>query len=245
MWRCSAPVRRWRLWLGWVLFGDLVLRWIVESRVPADVPVQSPAMLNFFFDDVRRMAAGLPPNAEPNDAMQAAAELWRRLDSIGTIAFIVGALALAAAGIAIGLGRIEQTFRARNRVESLGLGGAAADRRGLGPDHRRDRVLGAVRIGPLLRAGPDRQLPVRARMEPADRDPRGSDRRSGQLRRGPAAHRHAPDHGDRDRGRRAARPVCPRSICRSTRTTNSVPWPSRSWRSWPACRPWSTASSPR
>jgi phosphate transport system permease protein len=74
-------------------------------------------MINFFFDDVRRMAAGLPPNAEPNDAMVAAADLWRRLDGIATVAFIVGSLALAAAGVAIGLGRIEQSFRARNRVE--------------------------------------------------------------------------------------------------------------------------------
>jgi phosphate transport system permease protein len=113
---CAAPALA--FWFGWSLFGDLVLRWIVESRMPADVPVQSPAMLNFFFDDVRRMAAGLAPNAEPNDAMRAAAELWRRLDGIGTVAFIVGSLALAAAGAAIGLGRIEHNFRARNRVES-------------------------------------------------------------------------------------------------------------------------------
>jgi phosphate transport system permease protein len=113
---CAGPALG--LWLGWLLFGDLVLRWIVESRLPADLPAQSSAMLNFFFDDVRRMAAGLPPNAEPNDAMRAAAELWRRLDGIGTVAFIVGALALAAAGVAIGLGRIEQGFRARNRVEN-------------------------------------------------------------------------------------------------------------------------------
>jgi phosphate transport system permease protein len=113
---CAAPALA--LWLGWLLFGELVLRWIVESRLPADLPAQSPAMLDFFFDDVRRMAAGLPPNAAPNDAMAAAAELWDRLDGIGTVAFIVGTLALAVAGVAVGLGRIEPDFRARNRVES-------------------------------------------------------------------------------------------------------------------------------
>jgi phosphate transport system permease protein len=112
---CAAPALA--LWFGWLLFGDLVLRWIVESRLPEDIPTQSSAMLNFFFDDVRRIAAGLPPNTEPNAAMRAAAELWRRLEGIGTVAFIVGSLALAAAGVAIGLGRIEQSFRARNRVE--------------------------------------------------------------------------------------------------------------------------------
>jgi phosphate transport system permease protein len=112
---CAGPALA--LWLAWVVFGDLVLRWIVASRLPVDLAEQSSAMLNFFFDDVRRMAAGLPPNAESNEAMRAAADLWRRLQGISTLAFSAGALALAGAGVAIGLGRIERDFRARNRVE--------------------------------------------------------------------------------------------------------------------------------
>jgi phosphate transport system permease protein len=112
---CAGPALA--LWLSWILFGDLVLRWVVASRLPSGVAEQSPAMLDFFFADVRRMAAGLPTNMEPNDAMRAAADLWRQLEGVSTVAFMAAALALAGAGIAIGLGRIERDFRARNRVE--------------------------------------------------------------------------------------------------------------------------------
>jgi phosphate transport system permease protein len=112
---CAGPALA--LWVGWLLFGDLVLRSIVASRLPPEVAQQSPAMLSFFFDDVRRLAAGLSPNSVPNDAMRAAADLYRRLDGIGTVAFIAGAISLAGACLAIGLGRIDTAFRARNRVE--------------------------------------------------------------------------------------------------------------------------------
>jgi phosphate transport system permease protein len=75
-------------------------------------------MLNFFFSDVRRIAAGLPPNGQPNEAMLAAAELYRNLNGIGTVAFVLGSLALAAGGVAVGLSRVNPSFRARNRVEN-------------------------------------------------------------------------------------------------------------------------------
>ncbi len=113
---CAGPALA--LWLGWQIFGDLVLQWIVSSRLPEGIAAQSPAMLNFFFADVRQLAAGLPTNVEPNEAMRAAADLYGRLDGIGTVAFIIGSLALAAAGALVGLGRIAPQFRARNRVET-------------------------------------------------------------------------------------------------------------------------------
>ena len=106
------------LWVGWSLFGDLILRWIVTSRLPDDIASQSPAALNFFFSDVKRMAAGLSPNAEPTAAMEAAAALYGWLDDIGTLAFFVGALALAISLGLIATGRIRSDFRARNRVEN-------------------------------------------------------------------------------------------------------------------------------
>ena len=115
---CAGPALA--LWFGWTVFGDLILKWIVTSRLPEDIASQSPAMLNFFFADIQRMAAGLSPNAEPNAAMEAAASLYRRLDGIGTIAFVIGALALAVSLALIALGRVDPEFRARNRVEKLG-----------------------------------------------------------------------------------------------------------------------------
>ena len=113
---CAGPALA--LWFGWTMFGDLILKWIVTSRLPEDIASQSPAMLSFFFSDVQRMAAGLAPNTEPSAAMEAAAALYRRLDGIGTIAFIIGALALAVSLALIALGRVDPDFRARNRVEN-------------------------------------------------------------------------------------------------------------------------------
>lgn len=105
------------LWAGWSFFGDLILRMIVTARLPEDVASQSPAALNFFFADVKRMAAGLAPNAEPTAAMEGAAALYGWLDDIGKLAFFVGAIALAVSLAIIAIGRIKSSFRARNRVE--------------------------------------------------------------------------------------------------------------------------------
>ena len=237
---CAAPALA--LWFGWLLFGDVVLRWIVESRMPADVPVQSPAMLNFFFDDVRRMAAGLAPNAEPNEAMDAAAELWRRLDAIGTVAFIVGSLALAAAGVAIGLGRIEQNFRAPGR--ELGLSGAAADRCGLDPDHRRDRVLGAVRSIRFFE-----RVPIANFLFGLEWSPQTAIREDQIAAAGSfgAVPLFTGTLLITCIAMLVAGPIGPLSAIYLSEyaPTTSAPPPSRSWRSWPACRPWSMASSPR
>ncbi|MGH1478358.1 MAG: phosphate ABC transporter permease subunit PstC [Geminicoccales bacterium] len=105
------------LWFGWSVFGDLILKSIVLSRLPADMADQSPAILNFFFSDVKRMATGIPPNTEPNAAMEAAASLYSRLNGIGTVAFVIGTLALAVSLALVAIGRVETDFRARNKVE--------------------------------------------------------------------------------------------------------------------------------
>ncbi|MEZ5933905.1 MAG: phosphate ABC transporter permease subunit PstC [Alphaproteobacteria bacterium] len=106
------------LWLGWMLFGDLILRSLITTRLPADVAGQSPAMLSFFFDDVRRLASGLAPSGEPSAAMQEAALLYGRFDQIGKVAFVAAALALAVGLALFAWRRIAPDFRARNRVET-------------------------------------------------------------------------------------------------------------------------------
>jgi phosphate transport system permease protein len=113
---CAGPALA--LWTGWSLFGDMIIQWIVTSRLPEDMSDQSQAMISFFFTDVRRVAAGLSPNAELTPAMEAAADLYRRLDGIGTVAFLIGTLALAIGFALVALGRVAPDFRARNRVET-------------------------------------------------------------------------------------------------------------------------------
>jgi phosphate transport system permease protein len=112
---CAAPALV--LWAVWGLFGDFFIRSIITSRLPEEVTAQSSAMLNFFFSDVRRLAAGLPVSGEPSPTMRAAADLYRSFNGIGTISFVAGTLALSLGGLAVGLSRIEPGFRARNQVE--------------------------------------------------------------------------------------------------------------------------------
>jgi len=114
------------LWLGWWTFGDLILKWIIAARLPEDVSGQSSAMLSFFFSDVKRLASGLAPNGELTPAMEAAADLYRRLNGIGTIAFVSAALALAVGLGLIAAVRIKPEFRARNRVENWATYGLLA-----------------------------------------------------------------------------------------------------------------------
>jgi phosphate transport system permease protein len=113
---CAGPALM--LWALWSLFGDLFIRAIITSRLPADVVAESSSMLDFFFSDVRRLAAGLPTNGEPTAAMGAAADLYRSLNGTGTVSFVAGTIALALGGLAVGLSRVEPGFRARNQVES-------------------------------------------------------------------------------------------------------------------------------
>ena len=132
----------------------------LDGRQPAAAGVaeQSPAMLELLLR--RRAPHGGRSAAEHASRTTRCARrpiCGASSTASRTVAFMAGALALAGAGIAIGLGRIERDFRARNRGRAVGLDRAAADRGGLDHDHRRDRVLGAVRIGPLLRARADRR----------------------------------------------------------------------------------------
>ena len=106
------------LWAGWSIFGDLILRWIVTAGLPEDIAGQSPAELNFFFADVKRMLAGGAPSSEPTPALEAAAALYGRYSGIGTVAFVIGAVALAVGLGFLALNRVAPSFRARNRVEN-------------------------------------------------------------------------------------------------------------------------------
>jgi phosphate transport system permease protein len=124
---CAGPALA--LWLVWAVFGGWFLDLLVRARLPADVLSQPPEMLRFYLDDVRRLASGAAAVSEPTPAMQAAAETYARFGRIGSIAFFAAAVALAAAGAALGLRRIAPQFRARPSVErwvTYGLLAAAA-----------------------------------------------------------------------------------------------------------------------
>lgn len=105
------------LWVLWSIFDPIVLRWLVEAQLPAEVQAGPPEMMGFFMTAVRRIAAGLPPTGEVTPAMQAAAEHYARLSTYSSIALLVAGVALALVGLRTALMRIGRDFRARNRVE--------------------------------------------------------------------------------------------------------------------------------
>ncbi len=238
---CAGPALA--LWFGWLAFGDLILQWIVTSRLTDEIAGQSPAMLSFFFADVKRMAAGLAPHAEPNAAMEAAADLYRRLNGIGTIAFIVGALALAMSLALIALSRIKPTFRARNRVENWATYG----------------LLMTAAISVLTTAGIVfsvlfesirffQLVPLTDFLFGTEWSPQTAIRADqvGSSGAFGAIPLFAGTLLITVIAMLVAGPLgLPlRSTLPSTPIQDFGPWPSRCWRSWPACRRWSTGSSP-
>lgn len=117
------------LWAAWRILESFVLRWAVLERAPPEVVQQSPEMVSFFMDAVRRMVAGLPPAGEVTPALQAAADYYANLLTASRVALLVAGIALAAALAASALRRVAKDFRARNRVErwvTVALWAAAA-----------------------------------------------------------------------------------------------------------------------
>jgi phosphate transport system permease protein len=117
------------LWAAWRVLEPFVLRWAVLERAPPEIVRQSPEMVGFFMDAVRRMAAGLPPVGEVTPAMQAASAYYAGLLAASRAALLVAGLAVAAAFAATALRRVAKDFRARNRVErwvTVALWAAAA-----------------------------------------------------------------------------------------------------------------------
>ena len=112
---CAGPALA--LWFGWSVFGDTILKSVVLSNLPPEMADMSSAQQNFFFSDVKRLAGGLEPRGELTAGMEGAASLYGRLSGIGTVAFIIGALALAVSLAVVAIGRVETDFRARNKVE--------------------------------------------------------------------------------------------------------------------------------
>lgn len=105
------------LWALWSIASPLLLRWIVSSRVPADILAQGPEMTSFFMSDVARLARGLPIGSQETPGLREAADYYGLLLTAGRWILLVAAVALAATGLSAALRRIGPEFRARNQVE--------------------------------------------------------------------------------------------------------------------------------
>ncbi|MCB9945531.1 MAG: phosphate ABC transporter permease subunit PstC [Geminicoccaceae bacterium] len=101
----------------WLIGDQVVLRRIVESRLPPAILDQPPEMLNFFIQDVARVALGGKAHGELTPVMQDAASYYGWLLSVSTWLRTIIVLLLAIFGIHLALRHVAADFRARNHVE--------------------------------------------------------------------------------------------------------------------------------
>ncbi len=125
--------------------------------------------------------------------MQAAAERYAELQSFSRDLLAGTLLVLGIAVLTFSFRRVGPELRARNRVENViefVLIGASmiAILTTIG-------IFLSVLFESLRFSGVDLRVPVRAQLEPADRDPRGSGRLIGRVRRRAAVRGHAADLG--------------------------------------------------
>jgi phosphate transport system permease protein len=105
------------LWCVWRVLDGWALERIVASRLSDELRQRSPAMLEFFFEDVRRIANGQAPVSEDNPALRAAGEFYGRLQSYGELLLWAIAATVLILGFAYAYRRIAPQFRARVKVE--------------------------------------------------------------------------------------------------------------------------------
>ncbi len=100
---------------GWMAFGPLLVREMVEAGFPPDLRALPPAQLELVFNEVRLVARYGHQASSP--AVAAAAEHMRTLNGMSFAAAAVLALSVAIAGLAWGRKFISAGLRARDTVE--------------------------------------------------------------------------------------------------------------------------------
>lgn len=114
---CGVPA--FLLYLFWlftepVVLDQWVLRYLPEAyrHLPAD-------RVGLLLNDIKNIAKGGMVAAQADSDVLAAAQHYRRLQSLATTALWVAVLSFAGIGLQIGYRRITASFRARNQVEKV------------------------------------------------------------------------------------------------------------------------------
>jgi len=105
--------------LGWLVLQPLMIKSMIMSGLPDSYANLPEARLELIWNDIRNLALGDVVRAAPAPEIQAAADSFTRLHSIGRAALAVVALCLAIGGIAYARGTLHVNLRARNRVEKV------------------------------------------------------------------------------------------------------------------------------
>ena len=103
----------------WLAFQSTIITQLVVADLPEQIRSLPEARLNLVVNDIKNMVSGNIVSGKPDPAMQAAADHYRSLKSIGDAALAVVALAAATLGLVVVRARITPALRARNMVEQV------------------------------------------------------------------------------------------------------------------------------
>ena len=227
----------------WLAFEPAVVEALLVASLPEESRRLDPDRLGLLINDIRNMAAGGPVNGAAGDALGEAAAYYASMRFTGGVAMVIVGICLAVGGLAYGHRRIAPSMRARNKVERVTTIFLVAS----------STIAVLTTVGIVLSLlfesmrffamVPATEFLFGAGVESADRAARRPGGQFRGLRRGPVVRRH-PGHLLRRHVRGGSGgadvgdlPVGVRAPERPRRR------PSPCWRSSPACRRWSTASS--
>ena len=105
----------------WQAFESNIITQIVVSGLPEELRSLPADRINLIVNDIRNLVSGNIVSGQVSPAMQAAADQYRRIQSISHAALAVSAVSVAILGLVWVRQRIKLKMRARNHVERLVL----------------------------------------------------------------------------------------------------------------------------
>ena len=106
----------------WLACEDTVITRLVVGSLPPEIASLAPSRLNLVLNDIRNLVVGNIVSSEPDAAIIAAADRYRELRGVSTVALFAVTLGLATIGGWLAYGRIRPEHRSRNAVERIVMG---------------------------------------------------------------------------------------------------------------------------
>ena len=106
----------------WLACEDTVITRLVVGSLPPEIASLAPSRLNLVLNDIRNLVVGNIVSSEPDAAIIAAADRYRELRGVSTVALFAVTLGLATIGGWLAYGRIRPEQRSRNAVERIVMG---------------------------------------------------------------------------------------------------------------------------
>ncbi|CAK8721297.1 Phosphate transport system permease protein [Candidatus Electrothrix gigas] len=107
------------LYLFWLTASDWILTGLVLRTLPAEMRNLSGDQLNLLLNDLQNLVAGHVAAGDIDPAMQAAADLYHRLECISSAALALVILTTSIIAFVVVYRRIQPALRARNHVERI------------------------------------------------------------------------------------------------------------------------------